>query len=53
MARSFPGSQLTSSRSPASWARSAPGSLTRVAIGAGEGLASAAGLAFGLTHRPR
>ena len=31
----------------------ATGWLTRVAIGAGEGFAFGAGLAFGLTHRPR
>jgi DNA-binding winged helix-turn-helix (wHTH) protein len=53
MARSFPGSQVSFEPIARLLGESAPGWLTRVAIGAGEGFAFASGLAFGLTHRPR
>jgi hypothetical protein len=53
MARSFPGSQVSFEPIARLLGESAPGWLTRVAIGAGEGLAFGSGLAFGLTHRPR
>ena len=53
MARSFPGSQVSFAPIARLLGESAPGWLTRVAIGAGEGFAFGAGLAFGLTHRPR
>lgn len=53
MARSFPGSQVSFEPIARLLGESAPGWLTRLAIGAGEGLAFGAGLAFGLTHRPR
>jgi hypothetical protein len=53
MARSFPGSQVSFEPIARLLGESAPGWLTRVAIGAGEGFAFGAGLAFGLTHRPR
>jgi DNA-binding winged helix-turn-helix (wHTH) protein len=53
MARSFPGSQVSFEPISRLLGESAPGWLTRVAIGAGEGLAFGSGLAFGLTHRPR
>jgi DNA-binding winged helix-turn-helix (wHTH) protein len=53
MARSFPGSQVSFEPIARLLGESAPGWLTRVAIGTGEGLAFGSGLAFGLTHRPR
>jgi DNA-binding winged helix-turn-helix (wHTH) protein len=53
MARSFPGSQVSFEPLARLLGESAPGWLTRLAIGAGEGLAFGSGLAFGLTHRPR
>jgi DNA-binding winged helix-turn-helix (wHTH) protein len=53
MARSFPGSQVSFEPIAHLLGESAPGWLTRVAIGTGEGFAFACGLAFGLTHRPR
>jgi hypothetical protein len=53
MARSFPGSQVSFEPIARLLGESGPGWLTRVAIGAGEGLAFGSGLAFGLTHRPR
>ena len=53
MARSFPGSQVSFEPIARLLGESAPGWLTRIAIGAGEGLAFGSGLAFGLTHRPR
>ena len=53
MARSFPGSQVSFAPIARLLGESAPGVLTRIAIGAGEGFAFGAGLAFGLTHRPR
>jgi DNA-binding winged helix-turn-helix (wHTH) protein len=53
MAHSFPGSQL--SFDPLAWllGEPTPGPLTRIAISAGEGIAFGAGLAWGLTRRPR
>ena len=53
MARSFPGSQLTFVPIARLLGEEAPGLVTRVVIGAGEGLFFACGVAFGLTHRPR
>jgi hypothetical protein len=53
MARSFPGSQLTFVPIARLLGESAPGLVTRVVIGAGEGLFFGCGVAFGLTHRPR
>lgn len=53
MARSFPGSQLTFVPIARLLGEDAPGLVTRVVIGAGEGLFFGAGVAFGLTHRPR
>jgi hypothetical protein len=52
MARSFPGSQVSFEPIARLLGESTPTLLTRVAIGAGEGLAFGAGVAFGLTHRP-
>lgn len=53
MARSFPGSQLTFVPIARLLGESEPGIVTSVLIGAGEGLFFGAGVAFGLTHRPR
>ena len=53
MARSFPGSQLTFVPIARLLGESQPGAVTRVLIGAGEGLFFGSGVAFGLTHRPR
>lgn len=53
MARSFPGSQLTFGPIARLLGEEGPGLVTRVVIGAGEGLFFGSGLAFGLTHRPR
>jgi DNA-binding winged helix-turn-helix (wHTH) protein len=53
MARSFPGSQLTFVPIARLLGEQAPGLVTRVVIGAGEGFFFGAGVAFGLTHRPR
>jgi hypothetical protein len=53
MARSFPGSQMTLDPLARCLGESTPGPLTRLAIGAGEGLAFGFGLAWGLTRRPR
>jgi hypothetical protein len=53
MARSFPGSQLTFVPIARLLGEEAPGLVTSVVIGAGEGLFFACGVAFGLTHRPR
>jgi DNA-binding winged helix-turn-helix (wHTH) protein len=53
MARSFPGSRLTFGPIARLLGEDMPGLVTSVVIGAGEGLFFGAGLAFGLTHRPR
>jgi DNA-binding winged helix-turn-helix (wHTH) protein len=53
MARSFPGSQLTFGPIARLLGEEGPGLVTRVVIGAGEGLFFGSGVAFGLTHRPR
>jgi hypothetical protein len=53
MARSFPGSEVSFEPIARLLGEGAPGWLTRIAIGAGEGLAFGSGLAYGLTHRPR
>jgi DNA-binding winged helix-turn-helix (wHTH) protein len=53
MAHSFPGSQVSFEPLARLIGETAPGRLTRVLIGGGEGLAFGFGLAYGLTHRPR
>jgi DNA-binding winged helix-turn-helix (wHTH) protein len=53
MARSYPGSQVTFEPLARLLGEASPGAITRIVIGAGEGLAFGVGLAFGLTRRPR
>ncbi|HEY6546624.1 MAG TPA: hypothetical protein VI589_01915, partial [Vicinamibacteria bacterium] len=53
MARSFPDALVSFDPLARLLGEGSPGSVTRVVIGAGEGLAFGFGLAFGLTHRPR
>ena len=52
-ARSFPGAQLSFEPLARVLGEPAPGPWTRIAISAGEGMAFGAGLAWGLTRRPR
>jgi DNA-binding winged helix-turn-helix (wHTH) protein len=52
MAQSYPGSQVSFEPLARLVGEAAPGLLTRVLIGGGEGLAFGFGLAYGLTHRP-
>jgi hypothetical protein len=53
MARSFPGSQMTLDPLARLLGEDAPGRITSIVIGAGEGLVFGFGLAVGLTRRPR
>jgi hypothetical protein len=53
LARSFPGSQVSLEPLARLLGEAAPGLATRVVIGSGEGAFFGAGLAFGLTRRPR
>lgn len=52
-ARSFPGAQLSFEPLARLLGEPSPGPWTRIAISAGEGLAFGAGLAWGLSRRPR
>jgi DNA-binding winged helix-turn-helix (wHTH) protein len=53
MAKSFPGSQLSFDPLAHLLGEETPGPWTRIAISTGEGLVFGAGLAWGLTRRPR
>jgi hypothetical protein len=53
LARSFPGSQVSLEPLARLLGEASPGLATRLVIGSGEGALFGAGLAFGLTRRPR